>query len=180
MDVSVNPDAPLMVDEDDLALIEALCHGLPLDPRPYQVLGGRLGMAEDEVIEALERLIKQGVIRRFGVVVQHRRLGYVANAMVVWDIADEQVDRIGQMLGENDCVTLCYRRPRKLPQWPYNLFSMVHGAKRDTVLAQVETLASDLAKQLGVKEVPFEVLFSLRQFKQRGAHYSNSANGAKP
>lgn len=181
MDISVNPEA-LSVDDDDLALIEALCHGLPLDPRPYQVLGGRLGMSEPDVIAALERLIDQGVIRRFGVVVHHRRLGYTANAMVVWDIADDRVDEMGQLLGKNDCVTLCYRRPRRLPEWPYNLFSMVHGGERETVCAQVAQLAKDLAAALGVDAVAHDVLFSRRQFKQRGAHYGNgasSASGAK-
>lgn len=157
------------VSDDELALLEALCTGLPLDPRPYNVLGARLGMSEAEVISALESLIERDIIRRFGVVVQHRRLGYTANAMVVWDIPDEMIDEIGRRMGEFDFVTLCYQRPRRLPDWPYNLFCMVHGAKREIVLSQVR----ELADKLGINDIPNEVLFSNRQFKQRGARYTN-------
>lgn len=156
--------------EDDLALIEALCNGLPINPQPYKVLGGRLGMSEGEVISALKSLIERGIIRRFGVVVAHRRLGYTANAMVVWDMPDEMVFEIGTAMGEFDFVTLCYQRPRRLPDWPYNLFCMVHGGERETVLAQV----NQLAEKLGINHIANEVLFSNRQFKQRGAHYGSS------
>ena len=159
----------IVASDDELALIEALCVGLPLDPRPYKVLGARLGMAEGEVISLLESLIGRGIIRRFGVVVQHRRLGYTANAMVVWNIPDEMVDEIGKRMGEVDFVTLCYQRPRRLPDWPYNLFCMVHGSKRETVLKQVQSLADEL----GIGDISNEILFSSRQFKQRGARYQN-------
>ncbi|MDH5189357.1 MAG: AsnC family protein [Rhodospirillaceae bacterium] len=159
----------MIANEDEMALLEALCGGLPLAPRPYKILGARLGMGENDVLQSLESLIARGIIRRFGVVVQHRRLGYTANAMVVWDIADELVNDIGKRMGKFDFVTLCYQRPRRLPDWPYNLFCMVHGAQRETVLAQVRELADDL----GISDVPNEILFSSRQFKQRGARYGN-------
>ncbi|MDH5772077.1 MAG: AsnC family protein [Rhodospirillaceae bacterium] len=162
------PDS-IFANDDELALIEALCGGLPLVPQPYKLLGARLGISEEDVLQSLESLIARGIIRRFGVVVQHRRLGYTANAMVVWDIADELVNEIGERMGKFDFVTLCYQRPRRLPDWPYNLFCMVHGAKHETVLAQVR----ELADSLGISDVPNEVLFSSRQFKQRGARYGN-------
>lgn len=170
----VNPAAAtrtnsILASEDELALIEALCTGLPLCQRPYNELGGRLGMSEEEVLQSLQSLISRGIIRRFGVVVQHRRIGYTANGMVVWNIPDEMVDDIGKRMGDFDFVTLCYQRPRVMPDWPYNLFCMVHGAKRETVLAQV----GELAKELGISDVPNEILFSNRQFKQRGARYGN-------
>ncbi len=155
------------ISSEDMALIECICDGLPLDSRPYRVVGSRLGMAETEVIEQLKNLIDGGVIRRFGVVVQHRRLGYTANGMSVWNVPDAQVREVGELMGGFDYVTLCYQRPRHLPAWPYNLFAMVHGADKDKVLEQVQ----NIAETLKLTQIDRDVLFSRRQFKQCGARY---------
>jgi DNA-binding Lrp family transcriptional regulator len=150
------------------ALINAIQDGIPLVSRPWAVLGARAGMSEPEVMDTLAQLQAQGIIRRLGVVVRHHELGYRANAMVVWDIPDETVSAAGRCLGQFDCVTLCYRRPRRQPEWRYNLFTMIHGRDRDEVLGLVEQLRA--ACQL--QHVPHEVLFSCRRFKQCGARYS--------
>lgn len=155
------------ISNEDLSLIEVICGGLPLAARPYQLLGQRIGMDEDEVIGRLQGLIDGGVIRRFGVIVQHRRLGYTANGMSVWNVPDERVREVGELMGRIPYVTLCYSRPRHLPDWPYNLFAMVHGAAREKVLEQVE----EIAERLDLKHVQRDVLFSRRQFKQCGARY---------
>lgn len=155
------------LNDADLALIEALADGLELVSNPYAALGARVGLTEDEALRRLEALIAGGVIRRFGVVVQHHRLGLCANGMSVWNIPDADVAEVGRRMGGFEFVTLCYRRPRRLPDWPYNLFAMVHGSERETVLAQVEQIACEL----GLENSPRDVLFSSRQFKQRGARY---------
>ncbi|RMG38433.1 MAG: Lrp/AsnC family transcriptional regulator [Gammaproteobacteria bacterium] len=151
----------------DTALIAAIQEGLPLDPRPWAVIGERLGMSEAEVMARVRRMQERDLIKRLGVVVRHRRLGYRANAMVVWDIPDEQVAEIGRCFGRFDFVTLCYRRPRRLPEWRYNLFTMIHGRDREQVMDRVSWLAA----ACGLEDVPHEVLFSRRSFKQCGAHY---------
>jgi DNA-binding Lrp family transcriptional regulator len=148
-------------------LIEAVQAGLPLIARPYRAIGARLGIPEQAVIERLRGMIDAGIIKRLGVVVRHHELGYRANAMVVWDMPDERVERIGRRLGDIDCVTLCYQRPRRLPDWPYNLFCMVHGRDRNDVLACI----ARLVEALGLGDIPHAVLFSGRRFKQRGARY---------
>ncbi|HJN25513.1 MAG TPA: AsnC family protein, partial [Rhodospirillales bacterium] len=102
-----------------------------------------------------------------GLIVRHHELGYKANAMTVWNIDDDKVAEVGRCFGKFDFVTLCYRRPRRLPDWPYNLFCMVHGQERDAVLEQVE----QLAEKSGAAAVGRDVLFSTRRFKQRGARY---------
>lgn len=154
------------VSTDDLLLLQAMEDGLPLDSRPYQEIAASIGETEEAVIARLRGLSERGVIKRLGLVVRHHELGYKANAMVVWDIPDSLVDGIGDGLAEFPFVTLCYRRDRHRPDWPYNLFCMIHGRDRDTVLSQVETL-----KQR-VGEVSMDVLFSKRRFKQRGARLS--------
>jgi DNA-binding Lrp family transcriptional regulator len=148
-------------------LIEAIQGGLPLVPRPYRAIGERLGISEQAVIARLRAMIDAGIIKRLGVVVRHHELGYRANAMVVWDVPDPRVDRVGRQLGDVDCVTLCYQRPRRLPDWPYNLFCMVHGQDRDEVLACIRRLVD----ALGLGDIRHELLFSGRRFKQRGACY---------
>lgn len=157
------------IDSEDLALVETICGGLPMDPRPYKVVGDKIGMSESQVIERLQNMIDGGVIRRFGVIVQHRRLGYTANGMSVWNVPDNRVREVGKRMGEFPYVTLCYQRPRNLPDWPYNLFAMVHGSDRDTVQTQVNALAAEL----DLISVERDILFSRRQFKQCGARYGS-------
>jgi DNA-binding Lrp family transcriptional regulator len=155
----------------ETALIGAIQHGLPLVSRPFADVGARIGLSEDEVIAGLVHLAEQGVIKRLGVVVRHHELGYRANAMVVWDIPDDLVSTLGNRIGSFDSVTLCYRRPRRLPAWRYNLFTMIHGQHRDEVLSLVE----QLKEKCGLKNIAHEILFSSRRFKQCGARYVASA-----
>jgi len=164
----------IVLNETDRRLAAAIEDGLPLVERPYAEIGRRAGMSEDEVIAGLARLQEMGVIKRFGVVVRHHELGYRSNAMVVWDVPDERVAELGRCFGKYDFVTLCYQRPRRLPDWPYNLFCMVHGRARETVLEQVEYLA----RSCGVADLPRDVLFSGTRFKQRGARYRHAEAGA--
>ncbi len=155
------------IDADDRRLLERIQEGLPLVSRPFAELGEQLQMSEDEVIARIERLRRDGVIKRMGVVVRHRKLGYDANAMVVWDVPDAQVAALGRCFAQFPFVTLCYQRPRRGAQWPYNLFCMIHGKDREAVLEKVDTLAATCAAE-GVEH---QVLFSRRCFKQRGANY---------
>lgn len=148
-------------------LIEVIQNGLPLVTRPYREIADRLGCSEQVVIDELRDMIDAGIIKRLGVVVRHHELGYRANAMVVWDVPDDRIDRLGRQLGKQDCVTLCYQRPRRLPDWPYNLFCMVHGHVRNEVLACIDRMVEGL----GLNAIAHSVLFSGKRFKQRGARY---------
>jgi DNA-binding Lrp family transcriptional regulator len=159
---------PALNDPVRRALIEAVQGGLPLVARPYAAVAEQVGLSEQEVIRLLREFLEQGVIKRLGVVVRHHELGYDANAMVVWDIPDARVGAIGRLLGGFPFVTLCYRRPRRLPQWPYNLFTMIHGRDRDEVMQHVGALVG----ACGGDASAHQVLFSRRRFKQRGARYS--------
>jgi len=159
-----------VLDEQDQALITLIQTGLPLTPTPYADLGKQLNLDEKEVIQRIQDLNETKVIKRFGVVVRHHELGYRANAMTVWNIPDETVSELGLCMGQFDFVTLCYRRPRRLPDWPYNLFTMIHGKDRDDVLANIQLLA----KRCNLNEIEHKVLFSTRRFKQRGAIYRSA------
>ncbi len=149
-------------------VLAALEDGLPLVQFPYAALGARIGLSEADVIDTLQSLLGRGVIRRLGVIVRHRALGYRANAMVVWDVPDDDVTTTGRHLAELPFITLCYRRPRRPPVWPYNLFCMIHGRKRRQVERQIE--AATL--WAGLEARPRAILFSRRGFKQRGARFA--------
>jgi len=159
----------------DLRLLAAMQEGLPLTARPYARIATQLSVGEDDVLERLAVLQENGTVSRFGVVVCHRRLGYRANAMVVWDAPDDRVDDCGERLAELPFVTLSYRRPRRLPYWPYNLFCMIHGTDRRQVLAEIETATQDG----GLIGRDRAVLFSRRCFKQRGARYGAVSRSAR-
>ena len=153
----------------DQQLIAAIQGGLEFTSKPFAHIAEQLGITEDKVISRLSQLKQEGTIKRLGVVVKHRNLGFTANAMVVWDIPDALVEEVAQRIASFNCVTLCYQRPRRLPQWRYNLFSMIHGRDRDSVLARL----ADLIEILELDHIPHEVLFSTHCFKQRGARYIN-------
>lgn len=157
----------MVLSEQDFRLIAEIQDGLPLCSHPYKEIGKRLGLSEQQVIERIGALQDSGVIKRMGIVVRHHELGYTANAMVVWDVPDDQVDAIGDRLGSQSCVTLCYQRPRQLPEWPYNLFCMIHGRKRERVLDNIKQIVDSL----GLQQIPHKILFSGKRFKQRGAKY---------
>jgi len=157
----------MVLTEADNRLIAAIQEGLPLTARPYADIAGRIGLSEQEVLDRVGQMQKSGIIKRMGIVVRHRELGYTANAMVVWDVPDGRVDEIGRILGGQICVNLCYQRPRRLPAWPYNMFCMIHGKSRRRVLDYLD----EIVRSEGLEDIPRKVLFSSKCFKQRGARY---------
>ena len=153
-----------MRDDVDRKLIAATQAGLPLKREPYRALAEEIGVDEACVIERLRRLLAGGSIRRIGAIPNHYALGFTANGMSVWDVADEAVADIGVRVGALDFVTHCYERPRHPPLWPYNLFAMVHGRTRDEVRGKV----AEIAGIIGPAARAHDVLFSARILKKTG------------
>ena len=152
------------MDSADFALVAACQAGLPLVPRPYHAIAEQLGLTADEVMARMQAMVQSGVIRRIGVVPNHYALGYAANGMTVWDVADEQVDALGEAVGRLPFVSHCYRRPRHLPLWPYNLFAMVHAKTRE----QAQAYADQIAGVLGAACRRSDILYSSRMLKKTG------------
>jgi len=123
----------MTLDATDRQIIEALQAGLPLVPAPYAAVAETLGIAEDTLTDRLAAMKASGVIRRIAAAPNHYKLGMTANGMTVWDVADDQITELGALIGALPFVTHCYERPRSLPEWPYNLFAMVHGSSREEV-----------------------------------------------
>lgn len=153
--------APLPEAEWPLAaLVE---RGLPLVARPYDDWAAELGWRVADVLDTLHRWLADGSLKRFGTIVRHHELGFAANAMTVFDVADAEADAVGARLAREAGVSLAYRRARA-PGWPYNLFCMVHGRDRAAVAAVID----GVRERAGLGAVPHAVLFSRRRFKQTG------------
>ncbi len=155
---------PAAIDAVDRRIIVATQKGLPLTVRPYHTVAEQLGIAAEDVMARMQRMLDNGIIRRIAAVPNHYALGYKANGMTVWNVADARIDELGRRVGELDCVSHCYHRPRHLPDWPYNLFAMVHGHDR----AEVEAQAQQIAALLGDACHGHEILYSTRILKKTG------------
>ncbi len=153
-----------MLTDFDRRLVAATQGGLPLVERPYDAVGALLGVSGEAVRERLGQMLDEGLVRRIGALPNHYKLGYTANGMSVWDVADDVVDALGEQVGALPSVSHCYRRPRHLPTWPYNLFAMLHGRSRAQVLEQaraIEQLLGDACRG-------HDILYSTAILKKTG------------
>ena len=126
------------------------------------------GLAPEEVMRRPQSMRDGGAIRRIGAVPNHYAIGWTANGMTVWDVDDARIDALGAQVGALDFVTHCYRRPRALPAWPYNLFAMVHGSSRDECAAK----AAHIRALLGDACCASDILYSTRILKKTGLRLS--------
>ena len=140
---------------------------LPVSPTPFGPLAKKLGIEEKEFLKRVRRFIRRGMIRRFGAILRHQIAGYRGNAMAVWSVPEEEVERISKAMIAFPAVSHCYLRPEH-PRWPYNLYTMVHGRSREECL---ET-AARMARETGLSD--YQVLFSESELKKTTMRYFSS------
>lgn len=155
-------------DDLDRRIIVATQAGLPLVPDPWAAIAQQIGVPVEQLLHRLQAMLDSGLIRRIGAVPNHYAIGYTANGMSVWDIADDMTEALGEYLGALAGVTHCYRRPRRLPEWPYNIFAMVHGRSREAVSAQIATIAAQLENCFPGACRARDVLYSSAILKKTG------------
>ena len=143
----------------DIQLVRELQHDLLLEPRPFLPAARRLGIGEEELLGHARRLIDDGVMRRFAAVLYHRKAGFKANAMGVWRVPEDRIEEIGFQMGSFAAVSHCYQRPT-YPDWPYNVFSMVHGRTPE----DCERILAAISEATGV--TGYLSLYSAREFKK--------------
>ena len=163
--------APLSFKQQQ-ALRAVLECGLPHVAQPYLAIAKQIAATQAQVLAQISHWQEDGLVKRFGLVVKHRKLGFKANAMVVWNIADDKVTKVAEQLSSCAEVSLCYRRPRRLPDWPYNLFCMIHGTDRAVVIAQIAAMT----KKFSLEDVQKDILFSFKAYKQQGARYGKKGD----
>lgn len=150
-------------------IIEESQAGLPLTRTPYQDIADKLGLHTHTVLDCISSMQARGIIRRIGIIPNHYKLGYIANGMSVWNVDDDKVSELGELIGQLDFVSHCYKRPRHLPHWPYNLFAMIHARSRDEVIEYVQ----QISQRLGIHNHGNDILFSTRILKKTGLRISS-------
>ena len=156
-----------MLSELEKKIIAQIQGDLPIEPRPYREIARRLGIGEQRLLEVLRDLDRRGIIRRFGATLRHQKSGFEANAMVAWRVDEKRVDEVGRTMAGFGQVTHCYHRNPN-PRWPYNLYTMIHGADEAACL---ET-ARRISEATGVED--YTLLFSRRELKKTSMTYFRS------
>ncbi len=154
----------MKLDTIDRKIIQQTQTGLPLTPKPYHEIANTLNLSAELVMQRISTMQKNGVIRRIAAIPNHYRLGYRYNGMTVWDIEDQYIDDLGTKVGQLDFVSHCYHRPRHLPEWPYNLFAMVHSKTEQGIKEQIDKIS----EILGAYNRCHDVLYSTRILKKTG------------
>lgn len=148
----------------EIQVVRVTQRDLPLNPSPFQFYGEELGMEEEEVLHQLDDFLKRGVARRFAAILNHRKAGFKANGMAVWKIDPQRMEEVGKAIAAYKGVSHCYERTTS-QDWPYNLFSMIHGQTREEVEEMVQKMA------LETKPLDFQILYSQREFKKIRLQY---------
>ncbi len=155
---------PQQVSEFDKAVIRELQEDLPLEPRPFDVMAERLGMDTGQLFAQAEAYQERKIMRRFSAVLHHRRSGFRANAMVVWQVPPERAEEVGLIMAQHSAVTHCYERPT-FPDWPYSHFSMIHATTQD----ECEEIAREISEATQITDNL--LLYSTREYKKTRVRY---------
>lgn len=148
----------------DRKLIRLLQEDLPPGLAPYETMANQLDLSEDELLRKIEDFKASGILRRFGGVVRHHRMGYTHNVMVVWQVPAHQLKRTGLHMAAQQDISHCYARP-VYPDWPYNLYTMVHGTSRESC----DELILKIAGETGIET--YQKLTSLKELKKTSMKY---------
>lgn len=145
-------------------VVAAACGGLEAVAEPFEAIAARAGLTEQEVIETLRSLSERGIVRKVAAILDSRSMGLRGNALVAWRIEEAEIERVGRAFAAKKEVTHCYER-KSVPRWPYNLYTMVHGASED----ELRAWAAENSREAGTDE--YVVLFTRRELKKTPAVY---------
>jgi len=155
---------PMELEDIHYEMIKGLQKDILPQKEPFAHLVDSLGIDYETLAAETQRMKRAGLMRRFASILYHRKAGFTANAMVVWKVPEERAEEIGETVAAYSAVSHCYLRP-VYPNWPFPLFSMVHGKSRE----EVEKIVSEMAEEIGVGE--YSYLYSTREFKKVRINY---------
>jgi DNA-binding Lrp family transcriptional regulator len=147
-----------------MEVIKLIQYDITISSEPFKGIIEKLDISYDKLFEILDQLQKSGMMRRFAAILNHRRAGFNANAMVVWDVDENDGEKIGSIAAEFSAVSHCYLRP-KYPNWPYNLFTMIHGKTKEDTNAVIDQIDQEIESK---SHMP---LYSSREFKKVRIEY---------
>ncbi|MCM8800867.1 MAG: Lrp/AsnC family transcriptional regulator [Candidatus Omnitrophica bacterium] len=147
-----------MQDLKSLKIISILSQSLPITEKPFRLMAENMGIDEKRLLFNLKEYKRKKIIRRFGAVLNHRRIGLKANALVCWKTKD--VDKIGKILASYSEISHCYLR-RTYPFWPYNLYTMIHAENKSNLLKIIKSISKK------IRIYDYRILYTLKEFKKK-------------
>lgn len=147
-----------------VVVIKALQQDIEVISEPFKKATEKLNLSYEEFFNLAHELKESGVMRRFATILNHRKAGFGANAMSVWVVPEDKGEQIGKEMAEFSAVSHCYLRP-SYPNWPYNLFAMVHAKTQE----ECDTLIEEMAKESGLTQ--YSKLYSTVEFKKQRLVY---------
>jgi len=152
------------LDDKDKRLISILQKDIPLESRPFKNIGEIVGLDEEEVVDKIRKMSDNGVLKRLAPLLHHRKAGFEANGMVVWQVPRDREDEAGLKLSQYDEVSHCYLRETG-PEWKYNLYSMVHTVSEDELEKRVKEMAEEIQPE------DYAILRSTEELKKTSLKY---------
>lgn len=153
-----------MLNELEKKIAAEIQGDIPISERPYLEIANRIGIDEDTLLRSLQDLCDRGIIRRFGATLRHQKSGFAANAMTAWKVDEDRIEAVGNTMAASSHVSHCYRR-NPTPQWPYNLYTMIHAHNEDAC----RDIAAELSKETSVPT--YTILFSRKELKKTSMVY---------
>jgi DNA-binding Lrp family transcriptional regulator len=153
-----------MLSDNEKKVVALIQGDIPIEKNPYKILAEKAGISEDEFIKALKSLNDKKIIRRFGATLRHQKSGYSTNAMVAWNVPEDKIHETGKLMADFPFVSHCYRRDPK-PEWPFNLYTMVHAKSKDDCIKKV----SEMSENSKMKN--FDILYSTKELKKISMEY---------
>jgi len=150
--------------EQEKRLIGELQQDIPVVNEPFAEIGKRVGLSGEQVLEKIQSWKREGLIRRFGSVLRHYKAGIATNVMIVWKVPAQRTPEVGPIMASFAAVSHCYERP-VLPDWPYNLYTMVHATGKD----ECRQIAGEIARKTGIDD--YQLLFSSKEYKKSSMEY---------
>lgn len=154
----------MKLSEKEKKVLKFLIEGIPLIEEPFKKIAEEIQISEEEVLEIAKSFLQRGYLRRIGATLRHNLVGYSGNAMVVWEVPEEKVEEIGNFFSSKPFVSHCYLR-KTLPEWPYNLYTMIHAENEEKILEIVQKLS----QELGLKN--YEILFTEKEIVRKYGSY---------
>ena len=153
-----------MLSDFEKSILAEIQGDMPIAERPYLEIARKLGIGEEQLLQALQDLCSRGVIRRFGTTLRHQKSGYKANAMTAWRVSESRIDAVGMQMADFRQISHCYRR-KTTPDWPYNLYTMIHGMDE----ASCRRTAQDISEKMAIES--YIILFSREELKKTSMAY---------
>lgn len=160
------------LDDIDKKIILKLQNGIAINCRPYQECATEFGISENEVVQRLQKMKEVGFIRKNAIATNHYKLGYLYNAMTVWEVAEDKIDEVGARFAKFDFISHSYQRPSIPPEWNYTIFAMVHGKSQEEIDFKINKMKTAVEGQFS----NMDILLSTKILKKTGIRLRENKN----